>query len=59
MICPPCRDAGNAAREVSDVTGGTGWDLGDDMAAALRGHEDCKGGTWCDCTHQQPPPSKS
>jgi hypothetical protein len=38
MICEACRDGGQLAR--------LGFSFGADEC-----HQDCPGGTWCDCQH--------
>jgi len=47
MICPSCRAAGNFAAEL-DYSPPTGSDLGN----VLELHDECPGGTWCDCQHK-------
>lgn len=37
-ICEPCRKGATL--------------LGEDASAAISWHEECPGGTWCDCQHQ-------
>jgi hypothetical protein len=51
MVCPDCRTAGTTARQV--LSAGDAAPTGS-LIGVLRGHEKCKGGTWCDCTHQAP-----
>jgi hypothetical protein len=58
MICDPCKDAGNQARDVvrqpPEVRGGA---AAGQLEDAMAGHARCRGGTWCDCRHAEPKPS--
>ena len=40
MICPPCREAGRALAR------------GEAFFQGESPHEQCPGGTWCDCQHK-------
>ena len=57
MICETCRKAANLAAYVvvATVTDGAVVGMGS-LNSAMRGHETCKGDTWCDCQHQTPLP---
>lgn len=45
MICSMCRTAGLALNRGAMRTP-------DELTTILELHEQCKGGTWCDCHHQ-------
>ena len=45
MICPDCRSAGTILQNSKVYNGVTEAEI-----CAL--HEQCRGGTWCDCAHQ-------
>lgn len=51
MICEKCRAAGRALKyggaESEDESGG--------QLLAVYLHNQCRGGTWCDCQHQLSP----
>lgn len=54
MVCGECRKAGNLARAVLRAPAtGTHVPMGS-LHSVMRGHERCKGGTWCDCKHLMP-----
>ncbi len=47
MICEPCAKGGDISRKIRlRLTAAT---LG--RVAAVAQHQQCKGGTWCDCQH--------
>lgn len=51
MVC------GNLARGVLDAGTTVNVPMGS-LHSVMRGHEKCKGGTWCDCKHQLPSEGK-
>jgi hypothetical protein len=50
MIDPPCREAGEMTTMFLAGDFGLGVEEAKQVIAAK--HQECKGGTWCDCQHK-------